>query len=425
LKIAIVGGGIVGLASALSLAAAGFRPTAYEAVPDIKPLGVGINLLPHAVRELKELGLLDDLRNLGVEIQKLTYRMQDGREVWSEPRGLNAGYHWPQIAVHRGFFHVFLLRKVRETLGPNAVVMGCALARLENRDAGVLLHFENRDGAAALAPVEADVAIGADGIHSAVRRHFYPEEGKPLWNGVSLFRATTRLPRAQFGNEMIWAGHSAQKFIAYPIRIDADTGEILLNWVCDLRTGEPGDHPREDWNRIVDRAQIVPHYLGWKWGGADVEAIIGAGSDVYEFPMVDRDPLPRWSFGRVTLAGDAAHPMYPIGSNGATQGIIDARVLAYHLAAGPDPVTALKRYEEARRPATSRIVLGNRALGPDKVLEIARERAGDPKVDIDSVFPVEERREIADSYKQLAGFSPASLNDRQSYSVSARRNQSI
>lgn len=417
MRIAIVGGGIVGLATALSLAAAGFEPTVYEAVEDIKPLGVGINLLPHAVRELAELGLLEDIARLGIEIDKLTYRMADGREVWSEPRGLRAGYRWPQIAIHRGRLHLFLLQKVQAMLGPNCVRTGCALRHLENWDPGATLHFGHRDDRGSISPIDADVVIGADGIHSTVRRHFYPGEGRPIWNGVSLFRSTTRLPRAMLGDEMLWAGHSDQKFVAYPIAVDHHANEIVLNWICDLRTAEPGSHPREDWNRVVDREVILPRYRAWIWKDVDVASIIAASSDIFEFPMVDRDPLPRWSFGSVTLAGDAAHPMYPIGSNGATQGIIDARVLSFHLATCPDPKMALRRYEDARLEATRRIVLGNRAQGPDRVLEIARQRASDPDADIERVIPFAERAEIAATYKRLAGFSPESLNARESYSV--------
>jgi 2-polyprenyl-6-methoxyphenol hydroxylase-like FAD-dependent oxidoreductase len=248
-----------------------------------------------------------------------------------------------------------------------------------------------------------------------VRRQLYPAEGRPKWNGVSLFRATTRLPASQFGPRMLWAGHADQKFIAYPIRFEGDA--VLLNWVADLRTGEPGAEPFEDWNRTADRAMLLPRYAGWVWDEVDIPAILSASSDLFEFPMVDRDPLPRWSFGRVTLAGDAAHPMYPIGSNGATQGIIDARALAWHLAKGSDPVAALADYEEARREPTSRIVLGNRAQGPDKVLELARQRAGDPATDLDTALPEAERAEIAAGYKRLAGFDPKLLDARASWSV--------
>ncbi|MGE3690290.1 MAG: flavin-dependent oxidoreductase [Novosphingobium sp.] len=411
MRIAVIGGGIAGLTMALALRQAGLDCTVHEAAQQLRPLGVGINLLPHAVRELTELGLLQDLRAIGVEIGGLDYHMTDGRKVWSETRGIHAGYNWPQIAIHRGHFQLFLRDKVIDVLGGEALRTGQALTGFEQDDAGVTLHFREGD------PLRADVAIGADGIHSQVRRQLYPHEGRPIWNGVSLFRSTTRLPAGSFGPRMLWAGHSGQKFIAYPIRREG--GDLLLNWVCDLRSGEPGSEPFEDWNRIADKQDLIPRYDGWHWPGADIPEILEASGDVFEFPMVDRDPLPRWSHGRVTLVGDAAHPMYPIGSNGATQAIIDARALAYHLATAPNPVTALARYEEARLAPTRAIVLGNRAGGPDKVLELARQRAADPTSDLDKLLPVQERAEISAGYRKLAGFDPALLNARESWSIKA------
>ena len=415
MRIAIVGGGIVGLTTAVSLARVGLRPTVHEAVRKPSPLGVGINVLPHAVRELTELGLLEKLRGIGVSIEDLVYRMADGREVWQEPRGIAAGYDWPQIAVHRGRLQMLLLAEVQAALGPDSVRFGQSLASLRVGERNAQLHFVDRETGAAQDSIEADVVIGADGIHSAVRRQFYPQEGIPKWSGVSLFRGTTLLPEGQVGALMHWTGHSRQKFAGYPIAIDPQSGEILFNWICDLKTAEAGSTPREDWNRRVDRAPLLPRYAGWQWPGIDVQKVVAAAGDVFEFPMVDRDPLPRWTHGRVTLAGDAAHPMYPIGSNGATQGILDARALAFHLATAPDPDEALARYEAERREATSRIVLTNRAHGPDKVLEIAAARAADPATDLTAVFPVSERARIAQDYKLIAGFDPVLLKQRHSY----------
>jgi 2-polyprenyl-6-methoxyphenol hydroxylase-like FAD-dependent oxidoreductase len=305
---------------------------------------------------------------------------------------------------------MFLLKQVRAKLGEDAVRTGRTLVALD----GATATFEDRD-TGLREQVSAGLLIGADGIHSTVRRHFYPHEGKPAWNGVSLFRAVTKLAAGAFDARQLWAGHVDQKFIAYPIRLDEDG--IELNWVADLRTGAPGAEPFEDWNRRADRDMLIDRFAGWRWAGVDVPAIIAGAGEVFEFPMVDRDPLPRWSFDRVTLIGDAAHPMYPIGSNGATQAIIDGRVLAHHLATSPDPETGLSRYEEARREPTSRIVLGNRAQGPDQVLELARQRLIDPQADIEAVLPYAERAEIAAGYKQLAGFDPRVLNERASYTV--------
>ena len=415
LRIAIVGGGIVGLTAALSLARLGFKPVVYEAVRKPQPLGVGINVLPHAVREMAELGLLDKLVKLGVPITDLTYRMADGREVWHEPRGLQAGYGWPQVAVHRGRLQMLLIEEVQAVLGPDAVRFNHSLSALQLRQQGATLQFVDRDSGAEQGLVDADVVIAADGIHSAVRKYFYPNEGIPKWSGVSLFRGTTVLPAGQVGALMHWTGHSRQKFAGYPIAIDPHNGDILFNWICDLRTAEPGSTPREDWNYRVERAPLLPRYQNWQWTGIDVPAIVAAAGEVFEFPMVDRDPLPRWTQGYVTLAGDAAHPMYPIGSNGATQGIIDARALAFHLATSSDVDAALAAYEAERREATSRIVLTNRAHGPDKVLEIAAARAADPAIDLDAVFPMAERAQIGQDYKLIAGFDPQLLNARRSY----------
>jgi hypothetical protein len=376
---------------------------------------VGINVLPHAVREMAELGLLDKLVKLGVPITDLVYRMADGRVVWHEPRGLQAGYGWPQVAVHRGRLQMMLIEEVQAALGPDAIHFNHALADLQLTQQGATLQFVDRDSRVGVATVQADLVIGTDGIHSAVRKHFYPNEGIPKWSGVSLFRGTTVLPAGQVGALMHWTGHSRQKFAGYPISIDPYSGEILFNWICDLRTAEPGSTPREDWNYRVERAPLLPRYQNWQWTGIDVPAIVAASSEVFEFPMVDRDPLPQWTHGRVTLAGDAAHPMYPIGSNGATQGIIDARALAFHLAIQPDVDAALAGYEAERREATSRIVLTNRAHGPDKVLEIAAARAADPAVDLDVVFPMAERAQIGQDYKLIAGFDPQLLNARRSY----------
>jgi len=416
MRILIIGAGIGGLTTALSLHAAGFRPVVCEAVARPAPLGVGINLLPHATRELTALGLLGDVQALGVDIGELVYLTRHGREIWREPRGLAAGYAWPQIAIHRGRLQMILLDRVRERLGPDSVKFDHALSDFELHEGGVTARFTGRDGAGRGSET-ADLMIAADGIHSVVRRRFYPGEGLPKWNRVTLWRSTARLQDYPLAGTMLWSGHSRQKFVAYPIEQDAQTGETLLNWICDLKA-ETGDTPaREDWNRPGDPEAILGPFADWRWPGIDVPAIIRSAGSLYEFPMVDRDPLPRWTFGRATLMGDAAHPMYPIGSNGATQAIIDARALAYHLHRGPDVDTALAAYEAERREATARIVLMNRAQGPDRVMDLAFERAPEPGDDLDARLPMAERAAIAADYKRVAGFDPAALNAKPGYAV--------
>jgi 2-polyprenyl-6-methoxyphenol hydroxylase-like FAD-dependent oxidoreductase len=415
MKIVIVGAGICGLAAALSLHKAGFAPVVYEAVANPAPLGVGINVLPHAVRELADLGLLEDLRGLGVEIDELAYFTKDGRRVWREPRGLAAGYAWPQIAIHRGELQMFLMRAVQARLGPDAVRFGQVLVDLETDDIGATARFLDRSTGAAGGEVRADLLLAADGIHSAARRKFHPHEGPPKWNGVTLWRSTSRCGRMLGGRSMLWAGHARQKFVAYPIAYDEATGETLLNWICDLNRGEGEPPPPEDWSRPGVRADFLPRYANWRWSGVDVPALVWGSGDIFEFPMVDRDPLPRWTFGRATLMGDAAHPMVPMGSNGATQSIIDARAMAFHLATAPDVGAALARYEADRREATGRIVLMNRANGPDQVLELAEKRAPHPTDDLDLLVPLVERQAIADGYKAVAGFDAAMMTAPSPY----------
>lgn len=416
MRILIVGAGIGGLTAALSLHAAGFQPLVLEAVAKPAPLGVGINLLPHATRELTELGLLGDLQRIGVDMRALVYLTRYGREIWREPRGLDAGYAWPQIAVHRGRLQMLLLEKVRERLGPDAVRFDHALTDFELHDDDVTAYFAGRDGGARGGET-ADLLIAADGIHSAVRRKFYSDEGMPKWNRVTLWRSTARLRDYPLAGTMLWAGHSRQKFVAYPIEQNPQSGETLLNWICDLKADEGETPAKEDWNKAGDPKDILGPFADWRWPGIDVPAIIGAASGIYEFPMVDRDPLPRWTFGRATLIGDAAHPMYPIGSNGATQAIIDARALAFHLRRSGRVEAALAAYEAERREATSRIVLMNRAQGPDRVMDLAQARAPEPGDDLDARLPMSERAAIAAEYKRVAGFDPAALNAKASYST--------
>lgn len=416
-RIIIIGAGIGGLAAALSLHKCGINPVIYEAAQRLVPLGVGINVLPHATRELTELGLLDQLRADGVEIDELLYRDKWGRPVWQEPRGAAAGYRWPQIAIHRGKLQMLLADAVVARLGADALRLGHALADFETRDDGVKARFANG------LVTEADVLVGADGIHSVVRRQFHPHEGPPKWRGGSLYRGTTPMPRKFLnGRSQLWAGHAVRKFVAYPIDYRPATGETLVNWVADLNHGsvEVPAPPRQDWNRLADIANFLPAFEGWDWPDISVPAIIKGASAVYEFPMVDRDPLPRWTHQRATLLGDAAHPMYPIGSNGATQAIIDGRVLAYHLATAPSLDAGLAAYEAARRPATARIVEMNRANGPDQVIELANQRAPGRNDDLDALLPMTERQEIAAGYKKIAGFDPATLNARPSFDPPVR-----
>ncbi|MER6174741.1 flavin-dependent oxidoreductase [Streptosporangium sp. NPDC001681] len=407
MRVVIAGGGIGGLATALSLHAAGFEDVVVcEAAGEIRPLGVGINLLPHAVRELTELGLAERLAEIGVATGELAYFNRYGTPIWSEPRGLGAGYGWPQYSIHRGRLQMLLLEAVIERLGAQAVRTGSRVVSTGPRPGSGADGL--RIGTGDLRIEADDLLVGADGIHSAVRAHLFPGEGPPPWNGLVLWRGTTYGEPFLTGRSMIMAGDGTRKFVAYPI----ETGErTLINWIAERPLD--GEAPaRGDWNRPADPQRIVEHFADWRFDWLDVPGIISGAEAAYEYPMVDRDPLPYWTSGNVTLLGDAAHAMYPIGSNGASQAIIDARVLAHSLAHGD-----LAAYEATRRPVTTALQLSNRQMGPEVVMRLAHERAPDGFDDIERVVPLAERTEIAASYKRTAGFDPVSLNERPSWSV--------
>lgn len=415
----VAGGGIGGLVTALSLHAAGIPCRVYEAVPALKPLGVGINVLPHAVRELTELGLAQKLAAIAVPTAELIYANRHGQQIWQEPRGKAAGYHWPQYSIHRGELQMLLLAAVRERLGADRVLTAHQLVDFSESDGGVTATFEQPDGNRVSAA--GDLLVGADGIHSTVRRRFYPDEGEPIWNGNVLWRATTRGKPYLSGRSMVMAGHQSQKFVCYPISKAAeDDGEALINWIAEIKFSDLKTWRKSDWNRQVPISDFLPAFEDWDFGWLKVPDIIRGAEAVFEYPMVDRDPVDAWSFGRVTLLGDAAHPMYPIGSNGASQAILDARRLAWRLVNSGDVAGALAAYDAERRPATAQIVLANRRNGPEQAMEMVHERAPDGFRDLMDIVSAEELASTADHYKALAGFDKDTLNNRESWSVSLK-----
>ena len=324
MPVLIIGGGIAGLTTALSLHQIGVDCRVFESVDTIEPLGVGINTLPHAVRELSDLGLRDRLAATAVATARLSYFSAHGQPIWSEPRGEAAGYHWPQFSIHRGALQMILLDAARERLGAGRILTGHQLTGWEATANGVRARFVHRRTGEPRDDVEGSLLIGADGIHSTVRSAFYPDEGTPIWTGAIMWRGVTNHRAFLDGRTMIMAGHESQKFVAYPI----SSREPVINWIAE-RKFKPGDAwRREDWNRPGDLNDFLPWFRSWRFDWLDIPAIIRDAAHCYEYPMVDRDPVDRWTFGRVTLLGDAAHPMYPIGSNGASQAILDARVLA-------------------------------------------------------------------------------------------------
>jgi 5-methylphenazine-1-carboxylate 1-monooxygenase len=413
MRVIIVGAGIGGLTLALSLHAAGIEAEVFEAAPELRPLGVGINVLPHAMRELTELGLEPAMAARGIPTGALMYANRFGQEIWREPRGRGAGYDWPQYSIHRGALQMLLLEAVQSRLGEASVHLDHEAVAVDP-DAGAV-SFRSRAAGAALAPASGDVVVAADGIHSMLRAQFYPDEGPPIWNRRVLWRGVTLAKPYLNGRTMVMAGHQDQKFVCYPIDPAVETeGQALINWIAELRFPDETEWRREDWNRPGRLEDFLPRFADWRFAWLDVPELIGGAETVYEYPMVDRDPVDRWTFGRLTLMGDAAHPMYPIGSNGASQAILDARTLAFELATRPDVPAALAAYEEARRPATSKLVLANRGNGPEQVMQLAHQRAPEGFAHIHDVLSPAELEEVAANYKRLAGFDKEALNARPS-----------
>ena len=401
MKIIIAGAGIGGLTAAMCLHRAGHDVQVYEAVSELRPLGVGINIQAGAVRILCNLGLEPALAATAIETRELRYANRHGQTIWADPRGRHAGLPWPQFSIHRGELQMILFNAAKEMLGADRIRLGRRIARFAQHHDKVSAQFVDRDGLP-VENAEADLLIGADGIHSAVRAHYYPDEGPPKWQGILMWRGVTVGKPYLGGNTMVQAGHHNQKFVCYPIsRAHAERGEALINWICDLYMGDGALPSREDWNKPGRLEDFLPRFADWNFGWLDVPEVIRNAHTILEFPMIDRDPLPRWSHGRITLLGDAAHPMYPIGSNGASQAILDGGAITQELAVGDDPEKALRRYEERRLPPTARIVESNRRKGIDVMLDIVEQRAPQGFTDLESVLPAEELEKIVGDYKKL------------------------
>ena len=411
MKVVVCGGGIAGLSLALSLHAAEIEVDVYEASPDVAELGVGINVLPHAVRELTELGLVDEVAKLGLATRELVMFNEHGQKIWGEPSGLAEGYDWPQYSINRGRLLGILYRACVDRLGAEKIHTGMEGVRHSQEDDVARLHFT--DGTSA----EGDLLVGADGLGSAMRVQLYPDEGAPLWNGVTMFRAVAIAEAPLTGASMVLIGHSGHRAVIYPISERGPDGRSEVNMVLDAQIDQPKELPRHDWHHEVPKEEVLELFGDMRYDWIDVGGLVAAADKWWQYAMVDRDPLPRWSFGRVTLIGDAAHPMYPVGSNGASQAIVDGRTLAHALGTEPDVEAALEAYESARRPTTSAVVAANRDLMAVKCMELAEERAPDGFKRVEDVFEPGELEELSMKFKRVAGFDPKELNERPSLSV--------
>ncbi|MBI1943923.1 MAG: flavin-dependent oxidoreductase [Betaproteobacteria bacterium] len=407
-EILIIGGGIGGLTLALSLHQAGIGCRVFEAAPEIKPLGVGINLLPHGMRELTELGLAERLARVAVETQELRFYNRFGQLIYREPRGRFAGYDWPQLSIHRADLHEVLLQSVLERSGKDAFLTGHRCVSFEEKQDHVNVTFEGGE------TVQGSCVIGCDGIHSAVRKRLFPGEGPPAYQGIDMWRGVTRARPFLSGASMAVAGWlEVGKLVVYPIRdaIDAE-GRQLVNWVAEIQS------PRkvmQDWSLGGRLEDFYPAFSSWRFDWLDCAALIRQADMILEYPMVDRDPLPWWTRGRVTLLGDAAHPMYPRGSNGAGQAILDARALAGALLRNRSVETALKEYETIRLQAANDLVLMNRSNPPDAILREVWQRSGDrPFARIEDLISGAELAALSEGYKRVAGFERDALARRES-----------
>ncbi|MEJ2623919.1 MAG: flavin-dependent oxidoreductase [Pseudolabrys sp.] len=410
MKAIIVGGGIGGLTTALMLHARGIDCEVFEQSDTIRELGVGINTLPHAIKELAELGLLPRLDQVGIRTHELFYMNRTGQEIWREPRGTDAGFEYPQFSIHRGRLQAVIFQAVRSRLGESRIHTGHRLGAFTQDEAGVTAYFFDRDGSHR-ATAQGDILIGADGIHSLVRETLYPNEGPARWNGSILWRGALDWPQYLTGRSMVIAGGMTAKLVVYPIGEGAREDRPLTNWAVLAKVGEGGAPPdKADWSRPGKFEDLMPYVQRFHIPFVDAKALIEATSEFWEYPMCDRDPLPHWSHGRVTLLGDAAHPMFPVGSNGASQAILDARCLADRLHDAEHPYQALWAYEQERLPMTAQIVFSNRSGGPEGVIDAVEERAPDGFDDIDNVLSYEERKAIVRGYASKAGFAKEQVN---------------
>lgn len=408
MTVLIAGGGIAGLTMGLTLHQIGVPFRLFESAAEIRPLGVGINLQPNAVRELYDLGLKAGLERIGVRTRQIGFHTKHGLRIWEEPRGTWAGYAWPQYSVHRGALQVMLYETLLERAGPACIETGARVAgfaRDEDRAELILADGRRIDG---------DLLIAADGIRSAIRAQMVPDEGEPIWNGQVLWRGTTPADAYFGGGAMVMIGHDSLRVVAYPITDpDPETNIATINWIAEKRFDTTGGWRRQEWNRTVAAADILPDFADWRFGWIDVPALIGGAAEIFEYPMIDRDPLERWSHGRLTLMGDAAHPMYPVGSNGASQAIVDARVIGAKLLAQGIGPEALAAYEAEVRPVTTAITGANRkGGGPDGVLQRVEDLCGGMFEDIEEVIPHADLAAHSAKYKSIAGFSIEALNAR-------------
>jgi 5-methylphenazine-1-carboxylate 1-monooxygenase len=413
MNVLIAGAGLGGLVTALKLHRLGLRVTVVDAARELLPLGVGINMLPHGAGILYELGLEEGLARTGIQTRAVEYRTQFGQLILRDPRGLHAGSPWPQYSIHRGQLHKLLLDAALAELPAGSLITGHRIEGFEQKGSTVVVRLRRADDS--VVELEADVLIGSDGVHSEVCKQLHTDPPPLVFSGTMMWRGAIEREPYLDGETMVIAGHHDSKMVIYPISEEArQRGRSLVNMTAEINIGRDTPYPREDWNRSASVGEFIHAFEDWKFDFMDIPATLRATRNILVYPMVDRDPLPFWSKGRVTLLGDAAHPMYPIGANGASQAFLDADALgnAFVETGCKDPVEALQIYEGRRLQAAANVVKANRSKGPEAVLQLARERVKGPTDDVGALISPEELAAITTGYQKVAGFDAGTLKQR-------------
>ena len=406
----IAGGGVAGLSLGLTLHQIGVPFTVLEAVAELKPLGVGINVQPNAIRELMEMGITaSELEQVGVSVCEWALVGQQGQDIYAEARGTDAGYHWPQYAMHRGKFQMLLAEVLQRRAGPDAIRLGARVTGYTKTPRGVTAQITHTDGTTS--DMAGSLLIGADGIHSNIRAQMHPDQPPIHWGGAIMWRGTTRAKPIRTGSSFIGLGTHRQRMVIYPISPPDADGLAQINWIAEITVDDPEARKNIGWFRQVGIADFAHHFADWTYDWLDMPALLAGANVAYENPMIDRDPVPTWVDGPVALMGDAAHAMYPTGSNGASQAIIDAREIGAAFVGQGVTAAALASYDAKLCAPVSKLILRNRGLGPFGLLTMVNDRCGGEFSNIDDVIPPAERTEFMGKYKAAAGFAMETLNN--------------